>query len=862
MERHNLPLQPTSFIGRVEEVNEINRLLADPACRLLTLAGPGGIGKTRLAIEAATMVLEAYVHGVFFVPLQPVQTYEFLISAVAQAVRCSLAGSESPRTQLLNFLRDKNALLVLDNFEQLLGGSQISSAAEDADAAGLLVAILQAAPDLTLLVTSREVLNLQPEWVYSVDGMIYPRSSQVDDAGSYSAVQLFQERAERVRRGFSLADERDNVIQICQLVEGNPLALELSASWSKTLNCAEIAAEIERNLSFLSTDLRDVPDRHRNMQAVFDHSWSMLSEDERQVFKRLSVFRGGFRRPAAEEVAGATLSVLSALVDKSLLRWDRNGRYQVHELLRQFGDARLAESPEEVRRVQDLHCGSFADFLHDRLQEINAGKQVEALHEIEAELENIRAAWGWAVDWGKVNEIHRSLGALIYLYQCQSRYLEGATAFADAARILEGQPSGDLRDLTLAELLVYQGWLYLRLGWLEAAGRVLEKGQEIHGRLGVPFAHRMGTDPRTALGVLSTIRGDYARAANLAQEAYQVGEKQANKWNMTFSLYVLTSTSLAMGEAQDARKYAQEAYALVKELNDSWFRAFILNDMGSAALALGEYTEAKSYFRAAYSIRKEFDDPGGMAEALGHLGKIALIQGNHEEAEQLFRKSLSAHQEINDRGGVATSLDGLGVAATAMGEYQTAGESFTEALRIAYEMQYLPLFLSIAINMGELWLRMGEVERSVELLTAAYLHSSSGREAETRVGQLLTRCEAEIEHDLFQAARARGQASAMEDAFPSVLLDRVIVEQLADDSPLLPSPATQTVDQDLIEPLTARELDVLRLIAQGRSNKEIAEELVISLGTVKWHNNKIYSKLNVSSRTQAVVRARELNLLA
>jgi ATP/maltotriose-dependent transcriptional regulator MalT len=296
-------------------------------------------------------------------------------------------------------------------------------------------------------------------------------------------------------------------------------------------------------------------------------------------------------------------------------------------------------------------------------------------------------------------------------------------------------------------------------------------------------------------------------------------------------------------------------------LNDSWFQAFVLNDLGSVAVALGDYAEAQRYFQAAYAVRQDFDDPGGMAEALNHLGKTALLQENYAEAEELFHKSLATYREINDRGGVATALDGLGVAATARADYQAAGEYFGEAMQVAIEMQFQPLLLSIAVNLGELWFQTGHLERCVELLTAAFHYSAGGSEASAAASQLLARCREQLEPELFLAARSRGQAGASAEGVPSPFMDAAIVDPTPEDSTGLPSQPGQPPVQDLIEPLTARELEVLHLLARGRSNKEIAKELVISLGTVKWHNNRIYGKLNVSSRTQAIARAGELNLL-
>jgi predicted ATPase len=381
---HHLPAEPTSFVGREKELAELLRLLTNPNCRLLTLVGPGGIGKTRLAIQAARAFQQETAQAVYFVPLQSVSSGEGLISAVVDALKFPLSGQAAPQLQLLHYLRDKTLLLILDNFEQFLG----------AGGALFLPDLLEAAPSVKLLVTSREVLNLQEEWLYPVQALPYPGDvDQTDDITDYSAIQLFVERAQRVRRDFSLVEEQTSVSRICRLVEGMPLAIELAASWTKTMPCALIAAEIERSLNFLTSKLRNLPEQHRSMRAVFDHSWALLSPEEQRVFKRLSIFRGGFRREAAEQVAGASLLNLSALVDKSLLRWDPDGRYQIHELLRQYAEEHLHDALEELADIHYLHCAYYANFLESRWAGILAGKQREVRAEITADLDNIRAAW-------------------------------------------------------------------------------------------------------------------------------------------------------------------------------------------------------------------------------------------------------------------------------------------------------------------------------------------------------------------------------------------------------------------------------------------------------------------------------------
>lgn len=335
----SLPALFTPLVGREVELAALARLLRNPQCRLLTLIGQVGIGKTRLAIEVASTQGELFPDGVYFVPLVSLPSPEFIVPTIADALGFTLSASIDPKLQLLNHLREKCLLLVLDGLEHLLEG------------AGLLAELLQQAPALKLLVTSCERLSLQAEWLFVLQGLPVPPFDQVQQAEEYGAVKLFVRSAGQAQVGFKLsAEERPWVVRICQLVEGMPLAIELAAVWVRLLSCREIAQEIERTLDFLSASARDLPERHRSMRAAFDHSWHLLSIEEQQALAKLSIFRGCFQREAAAEVAGVSLPLLTALVDKSLLRCNQcheTGRYSLHELIRQYAADKLHENFEE-----------------------------------------------------------------------------------------------------------------------------------------------------------------------------------------------------------------------------------------------------------------------------------------------------------------------------------------------------------------------------------------------------------------------------------------------------------------------------------------------------------------------------------
>ncbi len=872
---HNLPSQATPFVGRHKELAEITRLLTDPTCRLLTLSGAGGIGKTRLAIEAARQQADVFPDGVYFASLQGVLSPDFLVSAIADALQLGLRGQAEPREQLLGRLSDRRILLVLDSLEHLLAGPW------PGQTVGLLGDILRAAPGVTLLVTSREVLNLQEEWVFPVHGLSFPESRQAEDAQDHEAVALFAEWARRVRPDFSLSDEQAGVVHICQLVEGMPLALELAASWARTLPCSAIADEIERNLSFLATTQRDVPERHRSVQAVFDQSWTLLTEEERTAFRRLSVFRGGFRREAAEAVGGATLPVLAALVDKSLLQPQPGGRYQIHECFRHCAETHLLESPTEAVRIGDAHCTFFCSFLDERRDSSMGLNQREVIGEIREEIENIRAAWRRAVLQAKAVEIQRAAYTLFNLFDFQGRYRENLDLLQQAVQALEAAESGREAHLALAEVLAYQGWCHIRLGHLERSREVSERSRTLYGRLHATHPPGLGSDPRTALGIVACIEGDYAEAARLGDEARQIAEANGDLDNLANAYYVLACAVLGRHEYEAAHGYARQAHAIARP-RSPWFASYCLNVLGEVARARADYAEAAAHFQASYAIRRELDDLEGMAVALRHLAETACRQENYLEARQLYSQALAIYQDIDDRGGLATTLQGLGRSEVALGDETAALECCRRALRTAAETQLKSLKLSILADVGALMLeihwrpeasaarraeppsawaqRATQPRRGIELLALAHRHPASDQETRQRTEQLLARYEAAGKPELV-AAIQHEDAADLEETIATLRAELAVLTAGATVGEHVLGSVGEHPDQELVEPLTAREIEVLRLLAQGLSNRAIANRLVLTVGTVKWYTSQIYSKLSVQSRTQAIARARQLKMV-
>lgn len=800
----NLPPQAAPFMGRQRELAEISERLQDPACRLLTLVGPGGVGKTRLALACAAQLAAPFPHGRFFVDLQPISSADLLATAVADALRLHLNPNQPTLQQIAHALSQKNALLLLDSMEHLL------------EAAPLLTDLLAAAPALKLLVTSREALNLATEWLYPLAGMGYPENHLADDLETYSAVAFFAQRARRLRPDFALDAEAEGVVRICQQVEGLPLALDLAAAWVKSLRCADIADEIQRNLDFLASRLRQSPAPHRSMRAVFDHSWRLMSEREQLLFCRLAVFQGGFTRPAADAVAGASLPDLSALVDKSLLRWEDNGRYHLHAILHQFALEQLSADPASLAALRQRHCDYFADFLRAAEAGLVGGGQFETLGRIQADLDNVRAAWRCAIERQDAAALQKMGHSLSNYFQFRGRYQEPAVAIAAGVAVLEQTAVSPQRDLTLLFFHLELAWLNIRFGRIKQAANHAAQAQNYLARCGGEPPPGIATDPRLALGLIAAIRGDYPEAQRHYAQAYAQSAQQGHRCNQHYACHGLANAALELGDLETAVRYAGEGLTLCLSQEEFWLRAYLLNQLGSIALRQGNLAAARRHYEESYAVRARFNDPEGMALALNYLGEIHAQQQDFAAAAACFQRSLDLYREIDDRGGLAAALAGLGQTALRQQQFTAAREYLAQALTLAAEIGYMALLPGLRP-----W-----IERLLRQLNAVPAASLE--------------------------AVAAGEAEAI----------TAVVAQLQAPIPDLPTAASPThPNETLVEPLTERELEVLAAIGAGLSNQEIADRLVLSIGTVKWYCGQIYGKLGVSTRTQAIARARELGLL-
>jgi predicted ATPase/transcriptional regulator with XRE-family HTH domain len=776
--RINLPVVPTPLIGRQREVAELNHLLRDPQCRLLTLVGPGGIGKTRLAIETTAHLQAGFTDGVYFVPLASANSTRLIVPVIADSIGFAFhhASRADPKTQLFGYLKEKQALLLIDNLEQLLTAPGIEVLAE----------LLAHAPQVKLLTTSRESLGLQDEWVFEVEGLPVPESIYAEGNAQNTSVELFLQRARRAHVGFNATlEDYPAIVRICQLVDGNPLGLELAAAWVRTLSCAEIAREIVCGLDFLSLSARDVPARHRSMRAVFDHSWRLLAEAEQRVLLRLSAFRSGFRREAAEHVAEATLAVLSTLVRKSCIRRSAAGRYDLHDLIRQFAAEHFAERPEEQSATQARHSRYYLSYFSQADARLRSSAQRETLAELTAEMDDFRAAWEWAVAHDEFALIEQTLRTFVRLYDTLGWFQEGLDTLDRVVGALEmahGHAPMDRTDqLALGHLLATRSWLAYRLAHYAQAQRMLERSMDILRPLHEP---QVLVEAITYLGRVMEMTGDYARALELYADGLELATAIGNRWLKAVCLTLHTALSgitLGMVKLEITHERLQSVVAEWRAIGDPRLIAFGLDFLSRSAFRLGRYDQARAALEENVALNRSIGFGWGLGTAYRALGIVAQAHGEHQQAVVMFSKGLDTFTELGGNWFVARVLAEMGGSMLALGNEAEAGRVWREALRIATELHGTPVALEALVGIARLKAKQVNSEQALELLLIVLNHPASFQKTKDRAEALRAELEAQLTSQQVAAAQARAKATTFEAAVEQILQQaRAGQQQMAD----------------------------------------------------------------------------------
>ncbi len=716
---NDLPPQPAPFIGRTRELAQLGEQLADQECRLLTLVGPGGMGKTRLALEVAAGQIKRYKDGVYFVSLAPLTDPNLIVSTIAEAVHFAFAPVESPERQLLNYLHDKQMLLLLDNFEHLQSGIE------------LIPELLQAAPQIKVMVTSRERLQLQSEVVFRVEGFDIRDWTTPEEAAESSAGKLFLQSARRIQPSFDLnPDAVDGLRVLCRLVRGMPLGILLAASWIDTLSVAEIAEEIQLSFDFLEGEMRDLPERQRSLRAVFEHSWKLLGETERAAMRCFSIFHGGFTREAAQQVAEAALKTLTGLMNKSFLSRDPSGRFDVHELLRQYAERELNQIPQERERVQSRHAAYYAEFIEKRWVSIRNAKAKTTTDEIDIEIDNVRAAWNILLEQAQFHQIAMTARVLwVYLDLQRARAVEGLNLFERAVRQLRTLPMSEARDLALGETLLYLGEFNI-----------------------------LNDSPGIAKA--------YAEEGLTLLQPYDVVETKLRGY------YPLCLAEFLLGKNQEMRQRAQQAMIVAQRTTDPWHLWIPSYWMGLALFLEGNYEEA-------YQAGKEalhFSEQAGSIHLQGESSGILLARSasgtrRYEEAKAYYLRGLDCFEDIHQPFYAALLTAELSEVHARLKEYGDSERAYQRSLSYSTKAGPMFLLLSAVRSAATLCEMQGNYVRAVELLVRMLNHPEALAPDVPLAKIALDRLRANLSADDFAAAHERGKALDLEVVVADLLRD-------------------------------------------------------------------------------------------
>jgi predicted ATPase/class 3 adenylate cyclase len=663
---NNLPLQLTSFVGREREVAEVERLLG--AARLLTLTGAGGIGKTRVALQVAADLLDGYPHGAWFVDLAPLVDEALVPQVVLAALALREAADRLPLAALVDHLRSRTTLLVLDNCEHLV------------DACARLVdALLRSCAQLTVLTTSREVLGVAGETVWPVPSLALPAGDgrATADPAAYDAVRLFVERAAAARPGFALTVENAPAVdRICRRLDGIPLALELAAARVGFLTPDQIAERLGDHFHLLTGGSRTALPRHRTLRALIDWSHELLDENERALLRRLAVFAGGWTLEAAEAVCAGhdlashdALEALGHLVDKSLVvvqEQDGEIRYRLLETVRQYAGDRLREAGEAAP-LRDRHRDWFLALAERAAPELKGRDQHVWLARLGAEHDNLRAALAWAGERGAAEAALRLAAALAWFWHLRSHLTEGRRWLDEALARTDALGASHAR----ARALYGAGVLAWQQGDNAAARGRFEESRSVARVLGDKreLAYAVG-----GLGMVADMERDVAALRARMEESLALFEEIGDDWGRAWHLIGAGLVQWGLGDVAGARACFEESLASFQRVGDRWASAVPLSYLGRVASGQGELMLAGALFEQCLAIWREAGDRNRTAEALTHLGGVALRQADHEAAVTRFRESLVLARELGlgQRKRTALALGGLAAVAVAGARGQLA----------------------------------------------------------------------------------------------------------------------------------------------------------------------------------------------
>ena len=862
----HVPASFTPLVGREQDVAAACALLARPGVRLLTLLGAGGIGKTRLAMQLAMQMRERYANGVCFVALATISDPGLLLSSIAHELGLQEGGAQPLVETVQAWLGDKQFLLLLDNLEQIVS------------AAPLLEELLEACPRLAIVVTSREVLHLQAEHLFPVPPLALPDLAQLPERGDlaqYAAVALFVQRAQAILPGFQLTTSNRQVIaEICVRLDGLPLALELAAARVRVLPPQALLARLSQRFQVLTGGWRTMPERQQTLRSTIQWSYDLLPAQEQRLFRRLTVFVGGCTLQAVDALysalgdgAGSQLDGVASLIDKSLLHQTEQEREEPRlvmlETIHEYGQEALAASGEReaARRAHALYYLNIAEQAESRL---GGPEQIRWLERLERDYDNLRAALDWSLEQAeqeKTGEVGRSeialrLGRAIRRFWVRHGYLSEGRDFLERALARSGGASPPVRANALiaaARIALSQGDYDQGEAWAEESLAVCRK----HGdKAGAAYSLYL-------LAWVAWERGHAEAARAWHEESLALYREIGDKENVAYELDELARLLSKQGDYDRAYTLVEESLAIPRELGNKWGLASSLYNLADIRLASqGDLALVSSLLEESAALYQEIGEREGIADALYLRGQVALRQGEAARARKLAEESLALYRKMGHRQAVAETLVLLAKVVAVQADYPAARALYEESLALCNEMGSQVVMASCLEGLAAVILAQGQPVRAVRLLgTAEALRASADAPIQlverAEYESLVNRAQARLTKSAFSAAWSEGR---------TMLLAQVLSAQGAATMPVSISPQPPPPSPAKTPPgypagLTAREVEILRLVVQGLTDAQVAEQLVISPRTVNWHLTSIYGKLAVSSRSAATRYAIEHRLV-
>ncbi len=849
-----VPITFTPLIGRDKEIADICELLKNPDVRLVTLLGTGGIGKTRLSYQVAREMQPHFADGACSVHLVSVNEPDLVVPAIAQELGIQEVGAQSILDQVKVALRNRHFLLVLDNFEQVV------------TAAPLIEELLAVCPRLKVVVTSREVLHLDAEHEFPVPPLDLPDLSQLpeDEAlTQYAAVALFVQRAQAILPTFYLTQTNAHAVaEICVRLDGLPLAIELAAARIKLLPPQVLLARLSQLFQVLINPSRTLHPRHQTLRNALQWSYNLLDGKEQRLFRRLSVFAGGWTLEAVEalekalnEREGSAISVLesmAALLDKSLVvqtkQEDEEPRLLMLLTVREYALELLRESGE-VEKVQRAHALYFLTFVEEVELQLKGPEQTTWIARLELEHENLRAALAWLIKNEEAEIALRFCGALSWFWYLRGYWSEGRHWLEGVLGLSQAASPTAAR----AKALYGAGNLAYYQDDDTAARPLLEESVQIYRKLGIEreYASALG-----ALGVLMHVQSDLVTARPLLKESEMLLRTPGSKWELAYLLRRLGQRTLQEGNLAQAVAYTQEGLALARELGDRSLVATALLTLGHIATVQGDLTQAVSRNREGLTIARELGDKSLIALALQNLGYLASLQGNLTRAVVRAREGLALARELGDKSSINHALHSLGYIASLQGDTKQAAAWFQEGLSLAQEIRDETQVGWHLIGLAGVAAAEGQPRRAARLFGVAGKKLDIRKDMNTaeraNFERVVESVRARLGERAFAATWAEGRTMTPEQALATPEQAPVTRQHAVVDHSIAPT---------FPDELTAREVEILQLLARGWSDAQIGERLVISPRTVSSHLTSIYRKIQVNTRGAATRYAIEKKLV-